>query len=67
MTQKLSDKALENKKKYTAEYRKQNYKRITLELSHEKYNELKEISQANNETVNGFIKTAINERIDRLN
>lgn len=67
MTQKLSEKALAHKKQVTAKYRKDNYKRITLELQHKKYNELKERSQELGETVNGFIKKAIDSRLNDTN
>ena len=64
MTQKLSDKALENKKAYTMNYKKKNYKRVPLDLSIDKYDKVKERSQELGETVNGFIKKAIDNRLN---
>lgn len=62
----LSKKAIENKKAYTMEYAKKKYKRVPLDLTIEKYNELKEMSSKNGETVNGFIKKAIDMRLNSL-
>lgn len=59
----LSDKAIQNKKEYTKQYRKENYKRIPLEVTHEKYEEIKVSAQESGETVNGFIKSAIDQRL----
>ena len=67
MTQKLSDKALENKKAYTMNYKKKNYKRVPLDLSIDKYDKVKERSQELGETVNGFIKKAIDSRLNDTN
>lgn len=64
MTQKLSENALENKKAYTKEYKKNNYKRVPLDLKMDKYEELKEHSQKVGETVNGYIKKSIEMRMD---
>lgn len=64
MTQKLSDKALANKKAYTMNYKKNNYKRVPLDLTTDKYNEVKERSELLGETVNGFIKRAIDNRLN---
>ena len=60
----LSEKALENKKKYSIEYAKQNYKRIPLDVTIDKYNQIKETASKTGDTVNGFIKKAIDERIN---
>lgn len=53
--------------KATQKYKKKNYKRIPLEVTKENYEQIKSHSQARKETVNGFIKRAINETIERDN
>ena len=62
----LSEKAYQNKKRYSMEYAKQNLKRIPLDVQNSKYEEIKQASAEIGETVNGFIKKAIDERLDRL-
>lgn len=62
----LSEKAKLNQKKYQVKYKKENYKRIPLDVSVEKYDEIKTISQDLNESVNGFIKKSIDERIKQI-
>lgn len=62
----LSEKAYQNKKRYSMEYAKQNLKRIPLDVQNSKYEEIKQTSAEIGETVNGFIKKAIDERLDRL-
>ena len=56
----------EKKKTYDLEYAKKKLKRIPLDVTKEKYQEIKTISETVGESVNGFIKKAIDERIDRL-
>lgn len=60
----LSEKALANKKQYTAEYTKKHIKRIPLDVQIDKYEEIKKASQEAGETVNGYIKKAIDMRIN---
>ena len=48
-----------NKTKYHQEYVKRKLKRIPLEVSLEKYDQIKEHTEKTNQTVNGFIKCAI--------
>lgn len=55
----------ENKKKYNAEYAKENLKRIPLDVQKAKYEEIKSAADQAGETVNGYIKKAIDERIGR--
>ena len=55
----------EKKYKYITEYKKEHLKRIPLEVTKEKYDLIKEHATANNETVNGFIKRAIDETMER--
>lgn len=52
-----------DKKKYDMEYAKEKLKRIPLTVSKEKFDEIKTHSAARSETVNGFIKRAIDETI----
>ena len=61
----LSEKALENKKRYNMEYAKQQYKRIPLDVQKEKYEEIKAAADKASESVNGYIKKAIDERMQR--
>ncbi|SCW28272.1 hypothetical protein SAMN05660484_00232 [Eubacterium ruminantium] len=57
----------ENKKKYDAEYHKTKLKRVPLDLPIEKYDEVKSHAQERSESVNGFIKRAIEETMKRDN
>lgn len=59
----LSDQALENKKQYNLEYAKTHLKRIPLDVQSDKYEEIKEAATAAGETVNGYIKKAIDKRL----
>lgn len=52
------------KSKYDVEYAKANLKRIPLDVTKEKYQEIKNVSFELGESVNGFIKKAIDERIE---
>lgn len=61
--QKLSEKAKENKIKYTNNWKRQNVKRIGLEVSPAKYEEIKQAADSSGESVNGYIKKAIDERL----
>ena len=47
------------------EYAKRSLKRIPLDVQKEHYDEIKTHAEANGETVNGFIKRAINETMER--
>ena len=55
----------ENKVKYNLEYAKKNLKRIPLDVQKEKYEEIKAAADLAGETVNGYIKKAIDERMQR--
>lgn len=59
----LSERALKNKKQYTMEYAKTRLKRIPLDVQIEKYEEIKTASNEAGETVNGYIKKAIDDRL----
>lgn len=55
----------ESKKKYNLEYAKKKLKRIPLDVQVEKYEEIKAAAKTAGETVNGYIKKAIDERMRR--
>ena len=55
----------ENQKQSRYNYAKKNLKRIPLDVQKEKYEQIKAAAQAAGETVNGYIKTAIDERMER--
>ena len=55
----------QNKLKYISEYKKKNLKRISFELQLLDYEKLKQHTEATSESVNGFIKRAINETMER--
>lgn len=61
----LSDKAHANKVKYQIDYAKKNYKRVPLDLTKSKYDEIKAASDKAGETVNGYIKHAIDDRLNK--
>lgn len=48
-------------------YAKKNLKRIPLDVQKEKFEEIKATSEKVGETVNGYIKKAIDERMERDN
>lgn len=60
----LSENALNNKKKYNLEYKKNHLKRIPLDVQMDKYEEIKAASEKVGETVNGYIKKAIDTRLE---
>lgn len=51
----------ENKTAYNLKYAKDKLKRVPLDLKNEDYDKLKAHAEQMHETVNGFIKRAINE------
>ena len=53
----------EKKTKYDIEYAKTHLKRIPLDVTKEKYQEIKNTATEVDESVNGFIKKAIDLRI----
>ena len=55
----------EQRKDYLYNYQKEKLKRIPLEVKKEKYEEIKAAADAVGETVNGYIKKAIDERMER--
>jgi len=55
----------ENKAKYNLEYKRKNMKRVPLDMPNSDYVTLKEYTVTTGETVNGFIKRAIRETMER--
>ena len=54
----------ETKKKYDMQYAKEKLKRIPLNVQKDKYEEIKAAADAAGEPVNGYIKTAIDMRME---
>lgn len=55
----------EQRKEYLYEYQKTKLKRIPLDVTKEKYEQIASAAAAQNEKVNGYIKKAIDERMKR--
>ena len=53
------------KAKYDIEYAKNKLKRIPLDVKKEKYEEIKAAATAAGESVNGYIKKAVDQRMER--
>ena len=53
------------RKDYFLEYAKRNLKRVPLDLPKEQYEKLKEVAQESGESINGYIKKAIEERMNQ--
>ena len=51
------------KKQYDMQYAKDNLKRIPLDVRLEKYTEIKKHADTKGESVNGYIKKAIDDRM----
>ena len=58
---------ISTKAKYDIEYAKNKIKRIPLDVQKEKYEEIKAAATAAGESVNGYIKKAVDERMERDN
>ncbi len=56
-----------NRNEYMYEYAKEKLKRIPLDVQKSKYEEIKAAADAAGESVNGYIKTAIDQRMERDN
>lgn len=54
----------ESQKKAAIKYKQGNIKRIPLDVQKAKYEEIKSAAGAAGESVNGYIKTAIDRRIE---
>ena len=52
-------------KEYLYDYQKSKLKRIPLDVQKEKYEEIKAAADHAGESVNGYIKKAIDERMER--
>lgn len=61
--EKRSAESYQKKMQYSMEYAKQKYKRVPLDVTLEKYEEIKNASEIAGETVNGYIKKAIDMRM----
>ena len=57
----------ESRKKASIEYAKRSLKRIPLDVQKEKYDEIKAAADKAGETVNGYIKKAIEQRMEHEN
>lgn len=53
----------ESSKKASIKYAKKSLKRIPLDVQKAKYEEIKQASEAAGESVNGYIKVAIDQRL----
>lgn len=51
-------------KKAAIKYKEKNIKRIPLDVQKEKYEEIKAAAEAAGESVNGYIKTAVDMRME---
>ena len=58
---------ISTKAKYDIEYAKNKLKSITLDVQKEKYEEIKAAATAAGESVNGYIKKAVDQRMERDN
>lgn len=56
----------ESQKKANLKYRKENVKRIPLDVQKEKYTEIAEAAASKGESVNGYIKKAIDSRLSGI-
>ncbi|MDO4491898.1 MAG: hypothetical protein Q4B85_12600 [Lachnospiraceae bacterium] len=56
----------EAEKRASLKYKKNHLKRVPLDLQKPDYEKLKEAANQAGESVNGFVKNSINERIDRM-
>ncbi len=56
-----------DRKEYLNNYHKEKLKRVPLDLTKEYYEKIKLHSQERSESVNGFIKRAISETMERDN
>ena len=53
----------EERKEYLYDYKRSRLKRIPLDVQKEKYEEIKAVADKTGESVNGYIKKAIDERM----
>lgn len=55
----------EKQKQWTENYKRENYKRIPLDVPKEFHNQVKAAAEAAGQSVNGYIKQAIIEKVER--
>lgn len=55
----------DKKKQYDLEYAKKHLKRVPLDVQLDKYNQIKNHAETQGESINGFIKRAIDETMRR--
>lgn len=60
----LSEESKKKKAEYDMKYRKDNMKRIILDVQKPFYDEIKEDALLHNESVSGYIKKAIQDRLN---
>lgn len=65
MAQKLSAEAAKNKRDYTLQYAREKLKRIPLDVQKNDYEKVKAAADRQGETVSGYIKRAVAERMRR--
>ena len=53
-----------DRKEYNVKYKKEKIKRIPLDVRKDKYTEIKAAAESVGESVNGYIKKAIDRRIE---
>lgn len=58
-------KTTDPKAMYDINYAKEKLKRIPLDVRKEKYEQIKNFAEQAGESVNGYIKNAVDERIER--
>ena len=62
--EKRSEESKARKRAYTTKYKAAHYKRVPLDVTFDKYDEIKAAADLQNESINGYIKEAINRRLD---
>lgn len=61
--EKRTEKGYQKKKQYNVEYAKTHLKRIPLDVQLDKYEEIKTAAATSGESINGYIKKAIDKRL----
>lgn len=59
----MAEKYTESQKKASLKYAREKLKRVPLDLKKDEYDRLSEAAKAVDMSINGFIKSAINEKI----
>lgn len=60
----MEKKKTQDRKQYLLEYNDKHYKRIPLDVPKDEYNAIKEASSKQNESVNGYIRKAVQQRMN---